>query len=63
MASESTPFEAISRIFGVSATSARSLAAAAWILGDPRAEAILDEMAWSRRPAGSAAVRTQQLAP
>jgi protease-4 len=63
MVSESTPFEAISRMFGISATSARSLAATAWILGDPRAEAILDEMAWSRRPAGSAAVRTQQLAP
>ena len=60
MVSESTPFEAISRMFGVSATSARSLAATAWILGDPRAEAILDEMAWSRRPAGSAAVRTPQ---
>jgi protease-4 len=60
MVSESTPFEAISRMFGVSATSARSLAATAWILGDPRAEAILDEMAWSRRPAGSAAVRAPQ---
>jgi protease-4 len=60
MASEGTPFEAISRMFGVSATSARSLAATAWILGDPRAEAVLDEMAWSRRPAGSAAVRAPQ---
>ncbi|MCA3753422.1 MAG: hypothetical protein INF01_03140, partial [Phenylobacterium sp.] len=44
-------------LFGVSAASARTLAASAWVLGDPRAQALLDEMAWSRMPPGSAAVR------
>jgi protease-4 len=57
MASEGSPFEAFERLFGVSAASARTLAASAWVLGDPRAQALLDEMAWSRMPPGSAAVR------
>jgi len=57
MASEGSPFEAFERLFGISAASARTLAASAWLLGDPRAQAILDEMAWSRMPPGSAAVR------
>lgn len=43
-----SPFEALEKLFGVSSTSLRTLAAAGWILGDPRAEAIMDEVATAR---------------
>ncbi|HJV42713.1 signal peptide peptidase SppA [Caulobacter sp.] len=43
-----SPFEAFERLLGVSETSAKTLAAAAWVLGDPRSQAILDEMAHTR---------------
>jgi len=38
-------FEALQNALGVSATSARSLAAAAWVFGDPRAQSIIDSVA------------------
>jgi len=38
-------FEALQNALGVSATSARSLAAAAWVFGDPRAQSIIDQVA------------------
>ncbi len=44
----SSPFEAFEKFLGVSETSAKTLAAAAWVLGDPRSQAILDEMAKAR---------------
>ena len=43
-----SPFEAFDKFLGVSETSAKTLAAAAWVLGDPRSQAILDEMAKAR---------------
>ena len=52
-----SPFEAFERFLGVSETSAKTLAAAAWVLGDPRSQAILDEMAKARlrtAPGGAA---------
>lgn len=48
MTNQVSPFEALEGALGVSATSVRTLAAAAWILGDPRAQGILDEMAQER---------------
>ncbi|NQE60937.1 signal peptide peptidase SppA [Caulobacter sp. RHG1] len=53
-----SPFEAFEQFLGVSETSARTLAAAAWVMGDPRSQAILDEMAKARLRAapGGAAV-------
>ncbi|MDX9997061.1 MAG: signal peptide peptidase SppA [Phenylobacterium sp.] len=51
-----TPIEALERLLGVSAASARTLAAAAWLLGDPRAEAVLDEVARARMSQGRALV-------
>ncbi len=48
MTTQVSPFEALEGALGVSATSVRTLAAAAWILGDPRAQGILDEMADER---------------
>jgi len=38
-------FEALQKALGVSANSARTLAAAAWVFGDPRAQSILDSVA------------------
>jgi protease-4 len=57
-----SPFEAFERFLGVSETSAKTLAAAAWVLGDPRSQAILDEMAHARLRAapGGAAVLTDE---
>jgi protease IV len=41
-------FEALQQAMGVSATSARTMAAAGWLLGDPRAKAVMDEMMQAR---------------
>ncbi|WP_426029731.1 signal peptide peptidase SppA [Caulobacter sp. DWP3-1-3b2] len=43
-----SPFEAIEKVLGVSSTSMRTVAASAWLLGDPRSQSILDEMAKAR---------------
>ena len=48
MATQLTMFQALQRTLGVSATSVRTLAAAAWVLGDPRAKGMLDAMADER---------------
>jgi len=41
-------FEALQHALGVSAMSARTLAAAAWVFGDPRSQTILDKLAEAR---------------
>lgn len=56
MTTQVSPFEALEGALGVSATSARTLAAAAWVLGDPRAKDILDEMAQERLRSSGAMV-------
>lgn len=48
MSPSGSPFEAVQKMLGVSATSARTLAAAAWVFGDPRAQAIMDDLAQAR---------------
>ncbi|MEO8115948.1 MAG: signal peptide peptidase SppA, partial [Phenylobacterium sp.] len=48
MTPNASPFEAMERLLGVSATSARTLAAAAWIFGDPRAQGLMDQLAQAR---------------
>lgn len=53
---QATPIQALEQMLGVSATSARTLAAAAWILGDPRAKGIVDEVAAARLRDGGAMV-------
>jgi protease-4 len=45
MGGAKSPFETLERVLGVSETSVRTLAAAAWVMGDPRSQALLDEMA------------------
>lgn len=51
-----SPFDALEKALGVSQASMRTIAAAAWVLGDPRSQAILDEMAKSRLRAQGASV-------
>ena len=48
MTPQASPIEALENLFGVGAVSMKTLAAAAWVLGDPRAEAILDNVATER---------------
>jgi protease-4 len=48
MSPSGSPFEAVQKMLGVSATSARTLAAAAWVFGDPRAQAVMDDLAQAR---------------
>ena len=51
------PLETLEHVLGVSATSARTLAAAAWVMGDPRADTILNRLVEARmREGGRAAV-------
>lgn len=42
------PLGAIQKALGVSATSARTLVAAAWVFGDPQAKSVLDKVAQAR---------------
>ncbi|MFN3523379.1 MAG: signal peptide peptidase SppA [Phenylobacterium sp.] len=56
MTPHASPIQALEQVLGVSATSARTLAAAAWILGDPRAQSIIDEVAAERMRASGAKV-------
>jgi protease-4 len=59
-----SPFQALHSVFGVSATSMRSLAAAAWLLADPRAQSIMDDLMRARLGAqGSTVLAPQPLAP
>jgi protease-4 len=51
-----SPFEALQKALGVQASSARTVAAAAWLFGDPRAEALMDELAQARLRAQGAMV-------
>jgi len=48
MSPSGSPLEAVQKMLGVSAASARTLAAAAWVFGDPRAQSILDELGQAR---------------
>ncbi|MCG9915743.1 MAG: signal peptide peptidase SppA [Phenylobacterium sp.] len=57
MTPHASPLEALERALGMSAVSVKTLAAAAWVLGDPRAQGVLDTLAAERlRAQGSAAV-------
>ena len=43
-----SPFEAFERALGVSSTAMRTTAAAAWLLGDPRAQGVMDTLMQAR---------------
>ncbi|OXE36721.1 MAG: signal peptide peptidase SppA [Phenylobacterium zucineum] len=63
MTAPMTPIQALQHALGVSATSVRTLAAAAWILGDPRAKGMIDQIADERLrgQVGGAAVLTPRV--
>jgi len=48
MTTSSGAFDTLRKALGVSGSSARTLMAAAWIFGDPRAQAVIDEVAAAR---------------
>jgi protease-4 len=48
MTPNASAFEALEKMLGISASSVRTLAAAAWLFGDPRAQGLMDEMAQAR---------------
>ncbi len=55
-----SPFAAFQHAMGVSATSIRTLAATAWVLGDPRAQSLLDEMMRARAGVQNSTVMAPQ---
>jgi protease-4 len=56
MTPQASPVAAIQKLLGLEASSARALAAAAWVFGDPRAEAIIDQVVQARLRDGGAMV-------
>ncbi|HYG28571.1 MAG TPA: signal peptide peptidase SppA, partial [Caulobacteraceae bacterium] len=48
MRSTASPFEVLERALGVSSASVKTLAAMAWLMGDPRAEAVMDQLMQGR---------------
>ncbi|HEX7884611.1 MAG TPA: signal peptide peptidase SppA, partial [Phenylobacterium sp.] len=52
MTPSESAFDALQNALGISASSARSLAAAAWVFGDPRAQSILDGVAEAKLRSG-----------
>lgn len=57
MTPHATPLQALERALGMGSVSVKTLAAAAWVLGDPRAQGMLDTLAAERlRAQHSAAV-------
>jgi protease-4 len=55
-----SPFEAFQHAIGIGAVSMRTLAAAAWVLGDPRAQSLMDEMLRARAGVQNATVMAPQ---
>jgi protease-4 len=53
---QGSPIEALQKVLGVSGTSLRTLAAAAWIFADPRAQGLLDDLVSERLRAQGATV-------
>ncbi len=55
-----SPFEALQHVMGVSAVSLRTIAAAGWLLGDPRAQSLMDEMIRARAGVQNSTVMAPQ---
>jgi protease-4 len=54
MSPSTSPVEALQKMLGVESASAKTLAAAAWVFGDPRAQGIIDAAAEARLRQGGA---------
>src|SRR6185437_5556078 len=64
MSPNGSPIEALQKMLGVSAASARTLAAAAWVFGDPQAQRVLDEIGQARlRSQGALVLSPAALGP
>jgi protease-4 len=64
MSPSGSPFEALQKMLGVSASSARTLAAAAGLFGDPRAQQVMDDLAAARlREQGALVLSPTRFAP
>jgi len=64
MSPSNSPFEALQKMLGVSASSARTLAAAAWLFGDPKAQQVMDGLAEARlRDQGAMVLAPERFAP
>lgn len=61
MPQKKSAFTAFENALGVSAASIRTVAAAAWLFGDPRAQSVMDEMMRSRMGPDASTVRTPGL--
>ncbi len=59
--SRKSPFEAFQHMMGVSAVSLRTIAAAAWLLDDPRAQSLMDEMMRARAGVQNSTVMAPQM--
>jgi protease-4 len=59
-----SPFEALQKMLGVSASSARTLAAATWLFGDPKAQQVMDDLAQARlRSQGALVLSPDRFSP
>lgn len=56
MRSTASPFEVLERALGVSSSSVKTVAAMAWLFGDPRAEAVMDDLIAARMRSQGATV-------
>jgi protease-4 len=56
MTPQASPVQALQKLMGVQTSSARTLAAAAWVFGDPQAQALIDAAAQARLRDGGALV-------
>jgi protease-4 len=56
MTPAASPVEAVQKLLGIETASTRTLAAAAWALGDPRTEALVEQATQARLRAGGAMV-------
>ena len=63
MTPPASPIEVLQKLLGVEASAARTLAAAAWLFGDPRAQGIVDEAVQARLRDGGAMVLAPQRVP
>jgi protease-4 len=60
MTPPASPIEALQKVLGLEASSARTLAAAAWLFGDPRAQGIIDQAVQARLRSSGAMVLSPQ---
>ena len=63
MTPPASPFDALQSLLGLEASAARTLAAAAWVFADPRAEAIVDQAVQARLRQSGAMVLAPQRVP